>query len=210
MKKRILCFGDSNTWGYIPECGTRYPDDVRWTGILAGELGEGYCILEEGLNGRTTVFSDLMEPERCGITHVLPTILSQLPLDYIFVMLGTNDTKSHFHVNAIEIGYGMEELLLKMQRILDLQGSKAKIILVSPVPVCSRVDPMFDEESISKSLKLADIYKKLAEERKWLYMNAASVVTETGADGIHMTEEGHEKLGKAFATYIKNQERCLL
>ncbi|MDD3138870.1 MAG: GDSL-type esterase/lipase family protein [Lachnospiraceae bacterium] len=208
MKKRILCFGDSNTWGYIPGIGTRYREDIRWTGILANELGNDFLVIEEGLNGRTTVFSDLMEPERCGIEHVRPIVLSQLPLDYVVVMLGSNDTKTHFHVNAKEIGYGMEELLLKMKFVLDLQNSKAKIILVSPIHIFSDEDSMFDENSIMKSKELAQIYEKLAKDRNWLYMNAAAVVDHAGVDGIHMTEEGHLKLGKAFAKLINEKERC--
>ena len=55
MKKRILCFGDSNTWGAVPAEGTRHPDDVRWTGILAAELGNEYQVIEEPLS--TTIQS---------------------------------------------------------------------------------------------------------------------------------------------------------
>ena len=48
MKKRIMCFGDSNTWGANPSDGSRYPEDVRWTGVLQQTLGEGYQVIEEG------------------------------------------------------------------------------------------------------------------------------------------------------------------
>ncbi len=162
MKKRILCYGDSNTWGYKPVTGERYDEDERFTGVLARELGEDYRVVEEGLVGRTTVFSDRMEPERCGIEHLLPFILSQLPLDYMVIMLGTNDTKTHFHVNAKEIGYGMEELIIKAQHILRIRGSKAKILLVAPVPICPEDDPMFGPESAAKSEELGDVYRELA------------------------------------------------
>ena len=53
--KRIVCYGDSNTWGYTPGTGARYPEDVRWTGRLQRALGPGYAVVEEGLNGRTTI-----------------------------------------------------------------------------------------------------------------------------------------------------------
>ena len=72
------------------------------------EYNRDYRVVEEGLVGRTTVFSDRMEPERCGIEHLLPFILSQLPLDYMVIMLGTNDTKARYHVSAAEIGFGMQ------------------------------------------------------------------------------------------------------
>lgn len=69
MKKRILCFGDSNTWGAVPAEGTRHPDDVRWTGILAAELGNEYQVIEEGYNGRTTVHDDPVENRLSGIAY---------------------------------------------------------------------------------------------------------------------------------------------
>ena len=44
----ILCYGDSNTYGYNPVNGLRYPKDVRWTGVLQKLLGEQYAVIEEG------------------------------------------------------------------------------------------------------------------------------------------------------------------
>jgi len=60
--KTILCYGDSNTWGCIPLTGAqpprRYVPAQRWPGVLRRELGDGASIVEEGLNGRTTVWDD--------------------------------------------------------------------------------------------------------------------------------------------------------
>ena len=56
MKKRIVCFGDSNTWGYIPVTGERYDETIRWPARLQEMLGYERCtVVEEGLTGRTTV-----------------------------------------------------------------------------------------------------------------------------------------------------------
>ncbi len=71
MLKNILCFGDSNTHGYMPGIGSRYPRNVRWTGKLQEILGGGYYVIEEGLTGRTTAFEDRdsaveKRPELCG------------------------------------------------------------------------------------------------------------------------------------------------
>ena len=206
MKKRILCYGDSNTWGYKPVTGERYDEDERFTGVLARELGEDYRVVEEGLVGRTTVFSDRMEPERCGIEHLLPFILSQHPLDYMVIMLGTNDTKTHFHVNAKEIGYGMEELIIKAQHILRIRGSKAKILLVAPVPICPEDDPMFGPESAAKSEELGDVYRELAAAWDCLYLDAKTVTREVGGDKIHLTADAHSALGRAIAAIIKENE----
>lgn len=66
--KTIVCYGDSNTWGYDPASSTRFAPDVRWTGVMAAELGAGYRVVEEGLSGRTTVWEDPIEEHRNGKT----------------------------------------------------------------------------------------------------------------------------------------------
>ena len=58
--KSILCYGDSNTYGLMPDSPDRYPRDVRWTGILQKKLGEDYYVIEEGLSGRTTLWLSLI------------------------------------------------------------------------------------------------------------------------------------------------------
>ncbi|MCH2619706.1 MAG: arylesterase, partial [Candidatus Poseidoniia archaeon] len=68
--KNILCFGDSNTWGYSPLDGRRYPPDIRWSGVLQSSLGSDYRVIEEGLNGRTNVTNEEERPIRSGL-HVL-------------------------------------------------------------------------------------------------------------------------------------------
>ena len=70
--KTILCFGDSNTWGYNPENRQRFGPDERWTGILRNSLGEDYRVIEEGLNGRTTLWeSDRGIQKRTGLPNAL-------------------------------------------------------------------------------------------------------------------------------------------
>ena len=92
--KRILCFGDSNTWGLIPGTGKRFADGVRWTSIIRNDLEQsGYEIIEEGLCGRTTVFED---PDRIGRAgdKLLPVFLeSHAPLDMVIIMLRTTASR---------------------------------------------------------------------------------------------------------------------
>lgn len=65
-EKNIMCFGDSLTWGWVPVAegapSWRYPRDVRWTGVLADRLGDGYHVVEEGLSARTTTADDPADP----------------------------------------------------------------------------------------------------------------------------------------------------
>ena len=103
MKKRILCFGDSNTWGYCADDASRFDEDVRWTGLLAKMLGDGYTVIEEGQNGRTTVWDDPVENRLAGLTYLWPCMESHAPFDLIIIMLGTNDTKTYFSMTAQNI-----------------------------------------------------------------------------------------------------------
>ena len=91
MKKRILCFGDSNTYGYDPK-GGRYDEDTRWTMRLQTQLGPEYTVIEEGFNGRTCVYDDPIEGGyKSGAAYLPPCLMSHAPLDVVILMLGTND-----------------------------------------------------------------------------------------------------------------------
>ena len=114
--KRILCYGDSNTWGLIPGSNPhqRYSIEKRWTGILQN-LRPDLQIIEEGLCGRTTVFEDALRPGRNGLA-VLPILLeSHKPLDGAVVMLGTNDCKTVYRASEYTIGKGIELCLKELE-----------------------------------------------------------------------------------------------
>ena len=86
--REIMCFGDSNTWGYDPARGARFAREVRWTGVLQASLGPGIHVIEEGLNGRTSVWEDPVEGDKMGRRHLMPCLESQAPLDLVVLMLG--------------------------------------------------------------------------------------------------------------------------
>lgn len=77
--KEILCFGDSNTHGYMPGLGTRYPIDQRWSGLLGKLLGDGYHVVEEGMDGRTTAFEDDLQPWRSALGYIGPCVKTHAP-----------------------------------------------------------------------------------------------------------------------------------
>jgi lysophospholipase L1-like esterase len=126
--KTILCYGDSNTWGCIPPDRCAPTATVRAgaavAGVLRRELGDGFWIVEEGLNGRTTVWDDPLEPFRSGKELLVPCLLTHQPIDLVIVMLGTNDLKSRFGVGARDIAAGAG-LLLDIVRASDCaRGSR--------------------------------------------------------------------------------------
>ena len=113
MKRRIVCFGDSNTWGYNAKTLERFPEGIRWTSILAEFLGEEFQVVEEGLSGRTAVVDDPLFEGLNGLAYIHPCLMSHAPLELVIIMLGTNDTKERFHLTSYNIAQGIARLSYK-------------------------------------------------------------------------------------------------
>ena len=205
--KNILCFGDSNTYGYNVADGGRLERHLRWTGILQSLLKEDYYVIEEGLNGRTTVFEDPLDAGRRGISAINSVLQTHIPLDLVIVMLGTNDTKPYFAAPAEIIAKGAAKLCLAVKNF-DYGGMPIpEVLLVSPIIVGHGVNkgPMvyFDETSCEKSWNFAELYKKSAAETGSHFFDAASVTAPSNADLVHLDQSGHMELAKALCSKIK-------
>ena len=114
--KTILCYGDSNTWGYVPGSGKRYVENQRWTGVMQNLLGDSFRVIEEGLNARTTVLDDPTRAFRNGKEYLIPCLDSHAPIDVIILMLGTNDLKHRFGLSAFDIGANIATLIEMMRQ----------------------------------------------------------------------------------------------
>ncbi|HUJ76823.1 MAG TPA: SGNH/GDSL hydrolase family protein [bacterium] len=201
----ILCFGDSNTWGYNPSTRERFPRDVRWTGVLQAELGSGFHVIEEGLNGRTTVWEDPVEGDRVGRRHLIPCLESHAPLDLVILMLGTNDTKQRYSAPPTDIARGVGVLLDIVAS--STAGSRAKappVLLLAPVALgkLSEFAEMF-QGGPEKSRALMPLYAALAKERGCAFFDAGSVARCSDVDGVHLEASAHHALGVAVAREVK-------
>jgi lysophospholipase L1-like esterase len=212
-KKSILCFGDSLTWGWIPVVEgsptERYPFEHRWTGAMAGHLGDGYHIIEEGLSARTTSADDPNDPRLNG-SHYLPTaIASHLPLDLVIIMLGTNDTKPYFQRTPYDIAYGMAKLVGQVLTGAYGVGTPypaPKCLVVAPPPLVPIPHPFFQGMfggGHEKSAQLAQQYRDMANFMKVDFLNAGEFITTEGCDGIHFTKQNNLDLGKAIAVKVE-------
>ena len=206
--RTILFYGDSNTWGYNAYTGERYPRDVRFTGLLAERLPE-YFIVEEALNGRTTVTDDNLGPNRNGYDTLPMVMYSQSPVDLLVVMLGTNDTKSRFRNSESDIGHGMEMIINVAQTPWIWHGQKAPaILLVCPPAVTediadSDMEGEFSDYSVQVSKKLPNQYRTIAESHGCGFLNAADVTGPGKKDGVHLDPEGHRKMADALEKCIR-------
>ena len=128
MKKRILCFGDSNTYGLIPGTKKQYNEKDCYTGILNQLLGDNYEVFADGLCGRTTIFDKDDIPGRTSIRAIKESVNHYTP-DILIIMLGTNDCKTQFETDAKEIANG---LLLITKQALETNPNLT-ICIVSPI-----------------------------------------------------------------------------
>ena len=200
--KKILCFGDSNTYGYIPQTGGRYGAGERWTGILAERLfSYGYKIIEGGLNGRTTVFDDERSADRNGSNAILPLLKENDPVDIVLIMLGTNDCKTKFAADADMITAGMG-VLISMIRAFS---PDTRIFIIVPAEITGSVlyeDGDFDRDSIEKSCLLKDKYAALARERDCGCLCAGDIVKADPSDGVHLSAASHRLLAEELFRVI--------
>lgn len=201
--KRILCFGDSNTYGYIPGGLGRYDEEVRWTGRLQKKVASDTVIVEEGLCGRTTVFPDALRPGRRG-SELLPILLeSQAPLDMVILMLGTNDCKTVYGASAAVIARGMEYLIGQVKASLP----NTQILVISPIRLGENVwkseyDPEFSKESVGVSKGLREEFEKIAQRNGCQFLAASDYAAPSVADQEHLDEQGHAALANAIYTVI--------
>lgn len=202
--KTILCFGDSNTWGYSPVTGQRYKESQRWPALLAKLIPADYQIIEQGLPGRTTFFDDPAVGLVSGHSSLLPCLKKYQP-DCVVLMLGTNDLKASFAQSAADISHNAAKLV---QEILDFAGQ----IMKKTVTVCLVAPPEIAEVGYFgqlfaggalKSQAFANLYAVRAEELGCDFFDAGSVVNSSPIDGIHWPAAQHRKMAAALAIKLK-------
>lgn len=203
---KLLCYGDSNTWGQKPDKTGRYEANVRWTGVLQNLLGEQYYVIEEGLNSRTTDLEYDRKPGRNGKTYLIPCVVSHTPVDIVAIMLGTNDLKVEFRRSAAEIADALAGLIDDVRSYAATRnGDKPKIILISPIEIDAHASRFaefytgyYNTGSMVKSKQLAKEIKKVAAEKSVFFLDAATVA-RPGEDGIHLSEESERPLAELVA-----------
>ena len=215
-KKNILCFGDSNTWGFVPSVFDyetfymeRYSKDERWPGVMQKRLGNKFYVIEEGLNGRTTNVEYPDIEGRSGTSYLNPCLYSHAPLDLVVIQLGVNDLKVIFNRSVKEIVGGLEELVKITNDTIygpHLNGPP-KILIVGPPLLLHEGYLDADNElvfvgGVEKSKQFHNYFSELANKKKCFYINLADKVTVSNIDGLHLDSNGHRKVGEILAAYI--------
>jgi lysophospholipase L1-like esterase len=173
---------------------------------MRAALGEGYEVIEEGLNGRCTVWDAPIEPGRNGSQYLAPCLLSHRPVDLVIIMLGTNDLKGIYGQTASEIACGAGALIDLARGTLAGPGdTPPRIVLVAPVPVA--LTPHSEMwgfgRAIEESRRLAGMYRLMAAGKGVGFLDAGSVARVSPLDGVHLDAEAHGSLGAAMAERVR-------
>lgn len=208
MANTVLCYGDSNTWGAatVPRPDQRYAADERWPGVMRKALGRDWTVIEEGLNGRTTVSDDPIEGAwKNGAPYLLPCLQSHAPLDVVLIMLGTNDLKARFNKTPWEVAEGVGALVQIVKKAAaGRNAGTPRIVVMAPAPFQNKL-PLHAEMfagGIEKSHHLAKYYQAVAEREGVQFFDAGKVMKSSKVDGFHLDPEAHAALGAAMAEVV--------
>ena len=209
----VLCYGDSNTYGYDPGTRGRYPYDRRWTTLLGEMLGSGYEVIAEGLNGRTTMYDRKGADWKNGASCFVACLGTHKPVDYLIIMLGTNDCNAELGLSAEDIASGMETLVkLAEEKAPEIQGYVPEIIVAAPAAIREDYEqsPFAYEltpESVRNSADIGPLYEKLAERHGCRFVDATQGVEVSPEDCEHLTEKGHRQIAGLFRDAITGDIR---
>ena len=226
---RIVVFGDSTTWGYCPDSQRRLDAKHRYPSVLEKRLNadqpDKYRVelISEGLCGRTINEHDIEHNEKNqrrglsmkGLDQILPALYSHKAIDIVVVMLGINDTKSHFNLSALQIANNMDKLLQKCigAEIWPIAPQEMahgpQIVVVAPAPVraltVTNQQWGWNESSMRESQSLSVQYQKICEKygtKMVHFVNAGDHIV-TGSDSVHLDGENNIKLADALVPVIK-------
>lgn len=183
--KKVLCFGDSNTYGYIPSTGGRYNKDTRWTGILSNH----FEVIEAGANNRNA-FSD---------SPKLLTEYMKMSPDIVVLAIGINDTQKFFNTDIKDAIEKLVDIALPTPIILAAPSVLGKDVLKSPI-----FSKMFDQNSIEKSKTLSRIYADIAQAKGCKFLDLNKIVKTSSIDGLHYEPEQHKIIAEKIYELLLN------
>ena len=206
---QILVYGDSLSWGIIPNTRRRLTFAQRWPGVMERSLveaGHEIRVIEDCLNGRRTAWDDPFKPGRNALDGIEQRMEMHSPLALVILMLGVNDFQSVHQHSAWHSGQGLAAVIRAMRRAPIEPGMPVPpILVVAPPPITTPVGrPLWEkfEGAPARCDGAADVYRAIAAELECQFFDAGRVVSTSPIDGIHLDADQHERLGHALATVV--------
>jgi lysophospholipase L1-like esterase len=203
--KKILCYGDSNTYGFIPETCGRYEKEERWTGIISKELAPEYEILEQGLNNRTGFFKSPESIKHSGGEYLSIYLQNHKDIDICILALGTNDAQFFYNLNEEITKNGLLHLINSVREV----NNDTKIILIPPVKIKENIldgifSMQFDRNSIKTIETIFPLYEKIAKQNNCYYLDFNEFVAPSEKDGLHFSKDSHKIIAQHVVKFIKS------
>lgn len=199
--KKIVCYGDSNTFGYNPKDASRFDENTRWTSILQDILKNEYEIINAGMCDRTGFVNNPNGFEFSAPQHFPDFISKSENIDILILWIGTNDLQFQYDINVDEIQNGLEELI-------KLAKTKSKkVVIILPVELDERILQgyfrcQFDETSVEKSKIVGKFYKTLANIYGCEIFDVNEFVKPSDTDGLHYDKNSHKIIANKLADFI--------
>jgi lysophospholipase L1-like esterase len=208
--RQVLIYGDSLSWGIVPETRVRLPFDQRWPGVLENRLnasGKRFRIVEDCLNGRRTVWEDPFKAGRNGLDGLAQCIEINSPLSLVILMLGTNDFQfCHPHNNAWSAAQGVGRLVDVIRKAPIEPGMTVPPILIVCPPETQgargSMAQKFDGAE-KRGAGLAQAYMQMASDLGCHFFDAGTVVTVSKLDGVHLDADQLVRLGEALVEVVR-------
>jgi lysophospholipase L1-like esterase len=204
--QHILVYGDSLSWGIIPNTRRRLPFIERWPGVMERALvddGHQVRVIEDCLNGRRTAWNDPFKPGRNALDGIEQRMEINSPLAIVILMLGSNDFQSVHQNNAWHSGQGLAAVIRALRRAPIEPGMPVPpILVVAPPPITAPLSgPIWEkfEGAPARADGAADAYRAVARELGCEFFDAGRVVSTSPIDGIHLDADRHAVLGAALA-----------
>lgn len=211
-EKRVLCFGDSNTWGFDPATGDRFPKNIRWVGRLVHLLGEDFDVVSEGLNGRTAAGPDPVMRLNSAYDDLTVALRSHKPIDHVVLMLGTNDFKRRFARSENDIATGLGQLIDLVLKSDEVVGKPSqRLTLVAPLSI--RLDGTLDpaqaesrtvefKDAVGVSERLPNVLVDLAKDRRCAFLDPNETLKSSERDAIHWDAETHAAFAQILVAHL--------
>jgi lysophospholipase L1-like esterase len=207
-RHQLLVYGDSLSWGIVPDTRRRLPFEARWPGVMEGELlaaGHDVRVIEDCLNGRRTAWDDPFKPGRNGLAGLEQRIEVNSPLALVVVMLGTNDFQASSGADAWHSAEGLAALVRAVRRAPIEPGMPVPdVLLVAPPPIGTPRGPIaakFRGAEV-RSAGAAEAYARVAAEEGCRFFDAGTVTASSAVDGVHLDAGQHVAVGRALAGVV--------
>lgn len=206
--QHVLLYSDSLSWGIVPGSRVRLPFSARWAGVMEHGLharGQDVRIIEDCLNGRTTVLDDPVRPGRNGLHGLAQRIEAHSPLALVILMLGTNDFQATFEHTAQDAARGIARLVDTIRQAPIEPGiSVPPLLIVVPPAIEAPAGTMAGKfaGAEKKCAGLAHAYREVALALSCPLFDANTVTSASRVDGIHLDVDQHLVLGRAMAQTV--------